>query len=254
MSAPAQGPGCCWPPAPANCRLAADEVQVWCASLEPPPEVFGTLAEVLCEGERRRAERFHFARDRKRFTAGRGILRTILGRHLGLEPSRLHFAYGPQGKPALAGTAAGSDLQFNLSHSADLALVAVTLGREIGVDLEYARALPDADEIARRTFSRREVADLRALPPEERTAGFFACWTRKEAYIKARGEGMTRPLDLFSVSVAAREPARLLEVLDRPEDVEHWSFRALDPAPGYAAALAVSGHGWRLACYQWSGP
>ena len=165
------------------------------------------LKQVLSADEHARAERFYFQKDRERFMVARGLLRTVLGRYLNQEPSQLRFCYSPYGKPALATGSGRNTLRFNVSHSHGLALYAITCGRELGVDVELIRPeLPD-EEIAERFFSFQEVSGLRALPPNMRLEAFFNCWTLKEAYIKARGEGLSLPLDQFDVALVPGEAA-----------------------------------------------
>ncbi len=233
--------------------LPGDEVHLWCAVLDQPDVTVQKLAETLAPDERLRAERFHFERDRRRFIVGRGVLRTILGRYLRLEPNRLQFCYGPCGKPALAGMSTRPEgrLCFNLAHSQSLALYAVTYEREIGVDIEYIHAMPEAEQIATRFFSAQENAVLRLLPSQQKQEAFFNCWTRKEAYIKALGDGLAQPLAEFDVSLAPGEPASL-RISGDAQAAARWSIQALTPASGYVAALAVKGHGWQLKCWQWA--
>jgi len=243
---------CLWDPGPADVTLTADVVHVWCATLDQPATRLEQLWHTLTRDERLRADRFHFERDRRRFIAGRGLLRTILGRYLRCEPARIPLGYGPHGKPALSAMPAGGlTLQFNLSHSQNLVLYALTCGRRIGVDVEHIRPIPEAEHIARTLFSAREYAMLQSLPPDKRILGFFNCWTRKEAYIKAWGDGLAHPLDQFDVSLIPGEPARLLSTREDTRIAAHWSLRALTPASGYVAALAVEGSRWHLACWQW---
>lgn len=239
-----------WSPPPAELVLSSDDVHVWCASLDQSASSLRRLAQTLSADEQVRAGRFYFERDRKHFIAGRGLLRTILGRYLRIEAERLQFCYGPRGKPTLAETYGGM-LRFNVSHSHGVALYAVTLGREVGVDIERVRSLADADQIAERFFSARENAVFCALAPGQKDEAFFNCWTRKEAYIKATGDGLARPLDEFDVSFVPGEPASLLYVEGDPQETIRWSLRALTPALDYAAALVVEGGGWRLTCWQW---
>ncbi len=240
-----------WCPPPENLTLGNDEVHVWRAFLDLPASQVQSLQQTLVAEELRRAERYYFQKDREHFIVARGLLRAILGRYLRIEPSQLRFCYGPHGKPELAGQTGGEALRFNVSHSHGLALYALTRDRKIGVDLERIR--PDlADEkIAERFFSPREVAVLRALPTNMQPEAFFACWTRKEAYLKARGEGLALCLDQFDVSLAPGEPAALLSTNGDPQEVSRWSLQELDPGPGYVAALAVEGHAWQLKCWQW---
>jgi len=241
-----------WLSPPANLTLPNSEVHVWRAALDQPASHVRNLAQILSSDERNRAQRFHFERHKRRFTVGRGVLRTILGWYLDIEPRQLEFSYGPQGKPYLAKQFGEPALQFNLSHSHELALFAFTLGREIGVDLEFIRPMPDLEEVATRFFSTNENAVLNRIPVRQKVEAFFTCWTRKEAYIKARGEGLSMPLNEFDVSLSPGEPAALLNVRINPQEVNRWSLQALDPAPGYIGALIVEGQAWDLSCWQWS--
>jgi len=241
-----------WPSPPARLSLEGEEVHVWLAKLDQPLETLRALRHLLSPDEIHRAERFHFRKDREHFTVARGVLRTILGGYLRVEPTQLHFAYSAYGKPALAGIKDHRTLRFNLSHSHELALYAFTLKRDIGLDLEYRREDFASEQIAEQFFSAREVETLRALPPRLRTEGFFNCWTRKEAYVKAVGLGLSLPLDQFDVSLAPSEPAALLRTGDDERETARWSLRELTPAEGYAAALAVEGHDWQLKCWHWT--
>jgi 4'-phosphopantetheinyl transferase len=143
------------------------------------------------------------------------------------------------------------ELRFNVSHSHGLALYAVTRRRKIGIDIERVRPISGPEQLAARFFSAGENAELCALPEHVKHEAFFNCWTRKEAYVKARGEGLSLPLNQFDVSLNPGEPARLLRVERDPQEAARWSLQGLTPAPGYVAALAVEGHGWRLACWEW---
>lgn len=228
-----------WQEPPADLALSSGEVHIWRASLDQPAERVQRLGQTLSGDERSRAERFHFERDRLHFIAARGLLRAILGRYSGLEPGQLRFCYGLRGKPALAEAPDGGRLYFNLAHSHGLALYAITREGAIGVDLEYVRHIPEAEQMAERFFSALERDVLRSLPPSQRQVAFFNCWTRKEAYIKAIGDGLLHPLDQFDVSLAPGEPARLLSVAGQEDS--HWFIQALTPAPGYVAAVAIEG-------------
>lgn len=235
------------PPRPA---LPGDEVHVWGARLDAPPAVVRRLLLTLAPDERGRAGRFHFKRDGDRFVVARGLLRAVLGGYLNVGPEALRFEYGARGKPSLAAEHDADGLRFNLSHSGGVALFAVARGREVGVDVERVSPRVECENIAGRFFSPREVAGLLALPPPRREAAFFDCWTRKEAYIKARGEGLSLPLDAFDVSLAPGEPAALLANRLDPAEVSRWSLRGLAPWPGFAAAVAAEGRGWRLKCWR----
>ena len=232
--------------------LPRDEVHLWRAWLDQPVAQVEQLAQTLAAEEQLRAERFHFERDRQHFIVGRGLLRTILGRYLELEPRQLHFIYGAHGKPALPETLNPGQIYFNLAHAHGLVLYAITRGRDIGVDLEQIHPIDEIEQLAERFFSAQEIATLRALPPHQQQEAFFHCWTRKEAYLKATGAGLAQPLDQFDVSLAPDEPARLVRVAGQPQAVAYWSLQALTPAPGYVAALVVASHDWRLRCWQWT--
>jgi 4'-phosphopantetheinyl transferase len=228
--------------------LSATEVHVWRVTLDTDPLPYSGF---LSEDERARAARFRFDRDRDHYTVARGVLRRLLGRYLEVRPSDLAFTYGEHEKPALA-VPAGVDLRFNLSHSHGLALIAVSRGREVGVDIEYVQREVGDEGIARRFFSAAEVEVLMSLPEPDRRAAFFRCWTRKEAYLKGRGDGIYYGLHHFAVSITAEAPAALLANELHPEEVDRWSFRALIPGPGYEGAVAAEGQAWELRCWQTS--
>ncbi len=227
------------------------DVHVWLAELEQPAHLVQRLAGILASTELLRAQRFRFERDKRHFIVARGALRSILSLYLQIVPAQIQFTYGPRGKPALAAACDDGRLRFNVSHSHELALFAVTRDREIGVDIEFMRPLDDAESIATHFFSINEQMVLRSLPAHLKHQGFFNCWTRKEAYIKATGEGLFQPLDEFDVSLAPGEPAQLLAVRGKPDEAQRWTFQALQPPAGYAAALAVEGSNWQLSCWQW---
>ena len=213
-----------------------DEIHVWHAGLDRERKTIGRLEETLSLDERGRADRFHFVNDRNRFVVARGLLRELLGGYLRQDPAGLEFSYGQHGKPALAGAYASSGLCFNLSHSSGLAVYAIATARNLGIDVEHIRPDSAGDNIAKRHFSAREVSDLRALPPEARADGFFRCWTRKEAYLKATGMGLQIPLNSFAVSLAQGQPAQFLSGVD-----PRWHLEAYQPTEGYVAAIAYDG-------------
>ncbi len=243
-----------WLDPPTTPTLERDAVHVWRIELNQPPTVLAALRSTLAPDELARADKFYFQRDRDHFVVARGALRAILARYLGVGPRGPQFSYGPQGKPALLPEWGAGALRFNLSHSHELALCAVTSDREVGIDVEQIVADRAEPGIAEHFFSQREVAALRALPPEQWNQAFFNCWTRKEAYIKARGEGLSLPLALFDVSLAPGEPAALLAALGDPREVTRWRLRELEPGPGYAAAIMVEGQSWELRCWRWAAP
>lgn len=231
--------------------LEHDQVHVWRVPLDLPMSRVEDLRRTLVAAEVRRAERYRFDRDSRRFIVARGVLREILSRYLGTEAHRLRLGHGPRGKPYLLGETGEGALCFNVAHANELALYAVTRGRKIGVDIEYMERDPVPVGIAERFFSPREVAGLRALPPDVQRQAFFNGWTRKEAYVKATGDGLALPLDQFDVTLDPREPAALLSVNTNPQEASRWTLQSLEPGSGYAAALAVEGRGWRLERWQW---
>jgi 4'-phosphopantetheinyl transferase len=236
-----------WTHSPVHPALSADEVHVWRASLDRPAVDFAIL---LSTDERVRADRFRFEQERRRFIVGRGTLRIILGCYLNSPPEKIKFAYHAHGKPSLSNGLLPPELRFNLSHSGDMALLAVTQNREVGIDLETLRPYVDVVDLTNQFFSPSERAELEALPSDKKLDSFFSGWTRKEAYLKARGEGMTYPLDQFSVSMDCDQPAKLLDVKDDPRELSRWFFHMLAPAPGYIGTLVVEGHTWHVAQWQ----
>lgn len=243
-----------WRIPPSDLILLDDQVHVWQARLEQPPDVVDWLAQTLSPDELTRAERFHFARDRRRFVVSRGVLRTILGRYLRIDPHQVQFRYSARGKPYLAEGMRDDTLRFNLAHSHELAVYAFTRKREIGIDLERVRPLTDAEEIAGRFFSTRENAEFRSLPENLKLEAFYNCWTRKEAYMKATGDGLGRALDTFDVSLLPGAPAALLHVDGDRAEAARWSLRTLAPDPEYVAALAAERDDWCVTCWKWRGP
>lgn len=240
-----------WLPAPATITIQPHEVHVWRGRLDRPQPELTRWWALLSNDERQRANRYHFERDRRRFIVGRGLLRLLLSRYLYLPPEQIELAYNAYGKPEIAPRSNQTPLSFNLSHSQDLALFAIADGRPVGVDLEYMRADLADEQIAARFFAPAEVEALRAQPEGQRVAAFFRCWTRKEAFIKARGEGLSLPLDQFEVSLDP-DTAALLRTAD-PAEAERWRLEPLAPAPDYAAAIAVEGRHWQLRCWELPG-
>jgi len=216
---------------------AGDGIEIAVTRMDVGPDAVHASATLLSEAERQRASRFVFDRDRNRFIVARARLRRLLASRLGLRPEAVELAYGPRGKPALSPGFADLDLRFNMSHSEDIAVYAFSYGREIGVDVEAVRELRDADDIAVRFFSRRENEAYRALDSRDKPQGFFNCWTRKEAFIKAIGDGLSHPLDRFDVSLAPGEPARILRVESTPGDECGWALHSFSPRPGFIAAI-----------------
>lgn len=230
--------------------LADDEVHLWRVDLAAAASAEPQLSVLLSADEQARAARFHFQRDRQYYVVARSALRQVLAAYLTADPKELTFSYSAKSKPALSGTHADHGLAFNVSHSGDLALLAFTRHRQIGVDVERIRHDFDTAAIAARFFSAAEQEQLAALPIEQRHETFFRCWTRKEAYIKATGEGLSLPLSQFDVSIGAGSQNALLATRPDPEESKRWTLRDVAADAGYAAAVCVSGNDWKL--IDWS--
>ena len=216
-------------------------VDVWTAPLDPEDGTLDRFRATLSPAERERECRFAFDRERRAFVASRGWLRTLLARYAGGTPAGQVLVEDPLGKPRLGGACGQGRRRFSVSHSAGLWACAVALHREVGLDIEWIDPAREIDRISGRYFSPAEVAALRALPEAERLAGFHLCWTRKEAWLKARGFGISVPLDSFEVSLAPGEPARLLATRPDPAEAARWTLLDLDHGPGFAGALCVEG-------------
>jgi len=227
-------------------EISRDEVHLWQVGLTAVRSGEARWRNIIADDERRRAARFRFAVDRQNFTAARALLRILLGAYAGLDPEAVTFSYAKQGKPSLNKGQQKERLEFNLSHSGEIALLAFARGRAVGVDIERIRDNLDPAKMARRFFSQPEQTALSVLPPSERCLGFFRCWTRKEAYLKARGAGLSLPLDQFDVSLRPGDQNALLEARMPDADITAWSLGELTVTNGYVAALCVEGNGWRL--------
>jgi 4'-phosphopantetheinyl transferase len=215
--------------------LSERMVDIWILPTGSSDAASARFERVLAPDEKARSERFCFPHLRKSFITTRGALRYLLGRYLSVSPANIEFHYGSKGKPALA---PAIEINFNVTHSADFAAFAFTLGCQIGIDLEHIHAVPELQGIASRYFCREEAAEIAALPPEERESAFFRCWTRKEAYIKAIGDGLSAPLNEFRVTLRAGEPSRFVHLAHDTAAAEAWTLHDLRLAPGYTAALA----------------
>lgn len=241
-----------WGQAPARPTLGPAEVHVWIADLRIGGERASELERILSAEERERAGRFKFEKDHVQYVAARGFLRQILGRYMRIDPASLLFRYNGYGKPYLADEF-GSDLRFNVAHSHGLALFGITSRLEIGVDIERFRENFATQEIAERFFAPEEVKTLLTIEPAKRTEAFFDCWTRKEAFIKARGMGLSLSLRDFVVAFGAGATPALLNSKEDPDAPRRWQLRNLEPAPGYAGAVAVESREIALKLWKFGG-
>jgi len=248
-----RAPGVCERLGPVETMLSLDEVHVWSFALDTSATRRNRLGRTLSADEVERAGRFRFERDRDRYVAGRGALRAILGRYLNLHPTVVAFTYGAHGKPALAGEARDVELGFNLSHSEDLALVAVTAGRAVGVDLEAWRPFERISDVPASIFSPRELAEFQSLAPALRQEAFFNAWTRKEAIVKATGRGFSTDVAEVEVTFVPGQPAGVVRLHGDTSIAAEWTVRELFVAPRFAAALAVHGPIGEIRRFPWMG-
>ena len=216
-------------------ELSGREVHIWTLPTTAASATAVMFEPILAPDGLDRARRFHFTHLRESFLIARGALRCLLGRYLDLHPKSIRLSYSSKGKPALE---AGTHIQFNMTHSGSLAAIAITADCQIGIDVEQVRPLSDMQQIADHFFCSEETSEIMSLPPSERERAFFCCWTRKEAYIKAIGDGLSAPLDGFRVTVLPNTPARFVHLGHGAADTDAWTLHDLCLTPDYAAALA----------------
>jgi 4'-phosphopantetheinyl transferase len=233
-------------------RVAPAEIQVWRVNLLASTGEISRLRNFLSAQEQRQAAQFHFVHDQRRFVIRRAVLRQLLSANLGLHPEEIQIASDRFQKPQIAAAQNPMQLRFNSSHSSDWALIALAQNCESGVDVEQHRHLPDRDELANNFFSEPEISELNRLPEPARTAGFFNCWTRKEAFVKAIGQGLAFPLDRFSVSLAPEQSAAIFEIAgDDSTAHKKWSVTSINSIAGFSAALVFSSGLSSLALLDW---
>lgn len=228
-------------------RLTEREIHVWSLCTRVGKAVGERFEALLGDDEKERAARFHFNHDRQSFIITRGVLRCLLGRYLGMDPSSVQLEYGVQGKPALP---AGTPVEFNVSHSGGWAALAFTVGCPVGIDLELIRPMSDMQSLAERFFCPEETAEILAAPGGERERAFFNCWARKEAFIKALGEGLSAPLNGFQVSASPEMPPRVVHVRRDAREAQAWNLHDLQLSSSYVAALAYRGGQRSVLVYQ----
>ncbi len=239
-----------WAMPPTDRTLHHDEVHVWLAEHEMFRSQIPDLHLLLNEEETKKAARFYFEKDRRRFTVTHGLLRKLLAGYTNLSPTQLSFQHNAYGKPELSTGSQKDVLHFNLSHSHDLIAYAFTYTRNVGIDIEHVRTDIEYEQLTRRYFSPSENVELQSLPFSLRQKAFFSCWTRKEAYIKARGLGLSLALDIFDVTVRPDGPVKLLASRENAQETDRWLFASLPMSPEYAGTLIAEGHDWHMHCWQ----
>ena len=240
-----------WLSPPEPLSLPQNTVDVWRGIVDCPKGSLRDFWDILSKDEQERALRYKFPIHRDRYIAARGILRRILGRYITQGPQTFLFSLGPHGKPFLNKNNSAS-CKFNVAHSGDLALYAISYDLEVGIDVETHRDTIDYQSMISRILTEQEASQLWALSQEDRQAAFFSCWTKKEAYLKARGNGLIFPMKQIAVGVATKQPSSLLEVHGDPGEATRWSLKELLPGPGYSAAVVASGSEWHLRCWDYS--
>jgi 4'-phosphopantetheinyl transferase len=226
------------------------DVHLWLVAIDQLDGSLSRLSRMLSEDEFSRAESFYFDVDRKRFITRRGLLRIILSFYIGINPKEIQFSYGSYGKPYLSTELDNGNIQFSLSHSDGLAIYAFTRGCRIGLDMEAMKELPDVEYIVACFFSPRENAIFRQLAPKLQQERFLQWWTRKEAYLKATGEGLTHPLNMVDIALGPDEPTQLLHPGAHSKGSD-WSLKVLSPAKHYVAAVVVESQKFNLSCWHW---
>jgi 4'-phosphopantetheinyl transferase len=232
--------------------LGQSEIHVWRINLVQDVEMEDWLKGCLSAEESERSARFHFVQDQRRFVVRRAVLRHLLAGYMNVNPKIVRLLPAPHGKPVVHGQDGSTGLRFSCSHSANLGLVAIARGRELGVDLERHRPLADAEELTNAFFSPFEIAELAGMSQALKKKSFFDCWTRKEAFVKAIGMGLSFPLNRFAVSLAPDRPAALLSVEGYPNAVDRWTMLSLNVDADYSAALVFEGKSAGLQCFEWS--
>ena len=241
-----------WRAPPKDLTLPPNEIHVWRAFLDQPMPLVTWLTRQLSAAERERAARFHFAHDQCRFTVSRGLLRILLSSYMSCSPESIQFRYNPYGKPALTEVPGMTLPNFNLSHSHELVLYAFSHNQEPGIDVEFVRPIVEAKQIAERFFSRRENAVLAALTPAEMQKYFFIYWTRKEAYLKARGTGLSIDPQSIDTDLLSDQQVDAQEGDEDAQKGAQWFLHDLAPAPGYVGALATQEYDTRIVYWQWT--
>jgi len=241
-----------WKLPPRDLTLSLQDVHVWLVSLNQPNDYVQQLLGSLSAEEPSRGDRFIFKRDRRRFITSHGILRMILSNYTGIDPAQLEFSYEPNGKPYLSKEFNPSNIRFNLSHSNELAICGVTRDREIGVDLEYIRPIPELEKLASKYFSNDKRDLFEIIPEGQKMECFFTTWTSMEAYLKALGVGLTNLLEYPGGYPLPSEPIKYFQIIKDTQKSTLWTMVRFSPSSGYVGALVVEGYSLMLSGWQWN--
>ena len=239
-----------WLSPPEHLSFLPNTVDVWRRIVDCSKTSLQDLWSILSQDERDRALRFKFSHHRDRYIAARGILRRTLGTYLLVEPQTLSFSLGPRGKPYLDNQNAVF-CKFNVAHSHDLALYAISQDQEVGIDVESHRKNIDYQRMIPRILTENEASQFWALPRGDQQNAFFSCWTKKEAYLKARGSGLGFPLKHITVGIPTNQATELLQVQGDSAEAARWSLKELLPGPGYSAAVVAAGSEWDVRCWEY---
>jgi len=239
-----------WIKSPLEPSISGEEVHIYYVSISSVENQIPILKNYLTDEEEKKIMKFIFEKDRKCHMISRSVLKDILSRYLSIKAEDVIFTYNDYGKPFLGNKINNAEINFNLSHSGDMIIYAFSTGRSIGVDVQEIRNMDSTDDIFKRYFSDYENSIFDTLPVELKTGAFYSCWTRKEAYVKAHGSGLSFPLDKFSVSFLPGKDAELLH--DEFNDVSGWTLKEIFSSPDYTAALAVEGNNIKYRYYKWS--
>ncbi len=240
-----------WLPPPTNIQLGPSRLHVWSFGLDHTRANTAELESLLSASEKETAHRFNIEPDRRRYIVAHGRLRQILSRYTGTAPKNITFGHGAHGKPFLSREHAGDRVHFNLSRSGAMGLCAVAYGQDVGADVEWVRPLEGMETLVRRFFSPLENADWLQLAESQKLEAFYRYWTCKEAFVKARGEGFSLPLNQFDVAFSESGSPRLARIPGEATDTTNWFLRTLIPVSGYRAAVALPGLHWQVDCWRW---
>lgn len=224
-----------WKTSPKTLELSDSKIDVWSVNINNYTNKLFDYWELLSSSEKEKADRFRFEKDKNCYVIARGLLRILLSRYLNIKSQKINFRYAEKGKPYLEHP---SNIKFNLSHSKNYIVLAFTKNIELGIDVEYAKNNLEILQVAESFFSKQEIKALKSVQSIYRLSAFYNCWTRKEAFIKATGDGLSFPLNQFTVSLESSESAELIETLWDNKEKDLWSLETFTPQKDYIGAVA----------------